>query len=218
MLKSLSHDAGILSSVTTDKDGRFTIEGVGVERLVTLHVSGTGVADTELVVVNRKDFDPKPYNEVKPIMGAGGGGPPRAPVVLHGPDGAVVVEAEKRIRGTVTDVDTGKPRVGAKVTLVGDVFTAAVVPPLSQTLTSIPTGTATVRDALNTVTTYTLDTRGRETSVTRPANFYEMWQLDSHGRVTMFYDALGRATYYEYAGNGGIEAPETFAALREDRP
>ena len=118
MLKSVSLDAGILSPTTTDKDGRFTIEGAGVERLVTLRVSKAGLADTELVVVNRKDFDSKPYNEVKPIMGAGGGGPTRAPVVLHGPDGSAMIETEKLIRGTVTDSDTGKPRVGAKVTLV----------------------------------------------------------------------------------------------------
>jgi hypothetical protein len=117
--KSLLRDSGLLYPVTTDKDGRFTIEGAGVERLVTLRVSGAGLADTEVLVVNRKDFDPKPYNEVKPAVGAGAGGPPRVPAVLHGPDGSAVVETEKRIRGTVTD-DTGKPRVGAKVALVGD--------------------------------------------------------------------------------------------------
>src|SRR5207248_3737777 len=89
-----------------------------------------GLADTEVLVVNRKDFDPKPYNEVKPVPALGGGGPPRAPVVLHGPDGSVVVETEKRIRGTVTDVDTGKPRVGARVTLVGDRL-SVVLPDLS---------------------------------------------------------------------------------------
>src|SRR5205823_12984612 len=128
--KSLSRGSGLLSPVTTDKDGRFTIEGAGVERLVTLRVSGAGLADTEVLVVNRKDFDPKPYNEVKPVPALGGGGPPRAPVVLHGPDGSVVVETEKRIRGTVTDVDTGKPRVGARVTLVGDRL-SVVLPDLS---------------------------------------------------------------------------------------
>jgi hypothetical protein len=129
--KSLSNEAGILSLATTDKDGRFTIEGAGAERLVTLRVSGPGLAETELFVVNRMDFDPKTYNEVKPVIAAGGGGGrlPGEDVVYHGPDGSVVAETEKRIRGTVTDVDTGKPRVGVKVTLVGDLFTAAVVLP-----------------------------------------------------------------------------------------
>jgi RNA polymerase sigma factor (sigma-70 family) len=131
--KSLSHEAGVLSPATTDKDGRFKIEGAGVERLVTLRVSGAGLAETELLVVNRMDFDPKPYNEVKPVIGAGGGARlPTAPVVFQGPDGSVVAETEKRVRGTVTDLDTGKPRVGVKVTLVGDfVAGAAVLPGLS---------------------------------------------------------------------------------------
>ena len=40
--KSLSHEAGVLSPATTDRDGRFTIEGAGAERLVTLRVSGAG--------------------------------------------------------------------------------------------------------------------------------------------------------------------------------
>src|SRR5262249_5802857 len=35
---------------------------------------------------------------------------------LHAPDQPMVGEPEKRIRGTVTDVDTGKPRAGVKVT------------------------------------------------------------------------------------------------------
>ena len=92
-----------------------------MERLVTLRIGGAGAAETELVIVNRKDFDPKPYNGVKPApIGGGGGGLPRAAVVYHGPDGSVIVETGKRIRGTVTDVDTGKPCVGLKVTLVSD--------------------------------------------------------------------------------------------------
>ncbi|MFL5340860.1 MAG: carboxypeptidase-like regulatory domain-containing protein [Gemmataceae bacterium] len=131
LLKSLSRESGVLSPATTDQDGRFTIAGTGVERPVTLRVSGAGLADTEVLFLNRKDFDPKPYNEVKPVRAIGGGmGGPGTPVVYHGPDGSVVVEAEKRIRGTVTDVDTGKPRVGAKVTLVRDGL-AVVLPNLS---------------------------------------------------------------------------------------
>jgi RNA polymerase sigma factor (sigma-70 family) len=117
--KSVSHEAGVLSPATTDKDGRYTIEGSGVERLVTLRVSGAGLAETKLLVVNRKDFDPMPYNEVKPAPVRGGGGrSPDAPVGFHGPDGSVVIETERLIRGTVTDADTGKPRVGANVTRI----------------------------------------------------------------------------------------------------
>ena len=63
LVESLWRGAGVIPSVTSDKDGRFTITGAGVERLVTLRVGGVGLADTELLVVNRKNFDPKPYND-----------------------------------------------------------------------------------------------------------------------------------------------------------
>jgi RNA polymerase sigma factor (sigma-70 family) len=120
--KVLLREVGVLPAVTTDKDGKFTIAGAGVERLVTLRVNGTGLADTEVHVVNRKDFDPKPYNEVKPVIRQGRPLPgPESPRVLYGPDVSVIAEPEKRIRGTLTDVDTGKPRVGVRVALVRDI-------------------------------------------------------------------------------------------------
>jgi RNA polymerase sigma factor (sigma-70 family) len=117
-------DTGALPAVTTDKDGKFEITGVGAERLAALRVRGPGLAVSELWVVNRKGFDPKPYNESKPEPARPGD--PRPPLrpagsfPLHAPDLSVVSEPEKRIRGTVTDVDTGKPRAGAKVALVRD--------------------------------------------------------------------------------------------------
>ena len=79
------------------------------------------MADTEAWVVNRKDFDPKPYNEPKPARpGVPGSAPGRSDVgnTLYGPEPSVVAEPEKRVRGTVTDVDSGKPRAGVRVTLV----------------------------------------------------------------------------------------------------
>src|SRR5262245_31237291 len=113
-------ETGVLPAVTTDKDGKFEITGVGAERLAALRVSGPGLAVSELWVVNRKGFDPKPYNESKPEPARPGDGRPPVRLAgsfpLHGPDLSVVGEPEKRIRGTVKDVDTGKPRAGVKVT------------------------------------------------------------------------------------------------------
>jgi hypothetical protein len=106
--------------VTTDKDGKFEITGVGAGRLAALRVSGAGLAVSELWVVNRKGFDPKPYNESKPEPARPDDRrPPLRPAgsfPLHAPDLSVVGEPEKLIRGTVTDFDTGKPRAGVKVT------------------------------------------------------------------------------------------------------
>jgi RNA polymerase sigma factor (sigma-70 family) len=117
-------DTGVLPAVTTDKDGKFEITGVGAERLAALRVSGPGLAVSELWVVNRKEFDPKPYNESKPEPARPDDRRlplrPAGSFPLHAPDRSLVGEAEKRIRGTVTDVDTGKSCARVKVTLVPD--------------------------------------------------------------------------------------------------
>jgi RNA polymerase sigma factor (sigma-70 family) len=123
--RTLWRETGLVPAVTTDKEGKFELSGVGADRLVALHVSGPGLADTEVWVVSRKDFDPKPFTEAKPEPGPAVPGMvgrrvnrmdlPRA---IQGADASVVVEPEKRPRGSVTDVDTGKPRAGVKVFLV----------------------------------------------------------------------------------------------------
>jgi RNA polymerase sigma factor (sigma-70 family) len=107
---------GILPPATTDKDGRFSVAGCGIERVVQLNVRGTGVAEAEYWVVNRPGFDPKPYNKatadnmvMMPFDDS--------KWLLLGPDLTAVAEAEKPIRGVVKDQQTGKPRAGVRVTL-----------------------------------------------------------------------------------------------------
>ena len=50
-------------SVTTDRDGKFEITGVGADQLIGLTIRGSGLATTEARVMNRTGFDPKPYLE-----------------------------------------------------------------------------------------------------------------------------------------------------------
>lgn len=98
--------------VTTDADGRFTLNGLGAGHLIHLRVRGPGVADTDVITLNRDGFDPAPFNKTarshkyKEFGGHWW---------LSGPDPVVVVEPEKVIRGTVTGPD-GKPRAGVRVT------------------------------------------------------------------------------------------------------
>jgi RNA polymerase sigma factor (sigma-70 family) len=110
-------EENIFPTTTTDKEGRFTVTGTGIERLVSLHVRGPGIAEAEFWVVNRPGFDPKPYNKLTTdnmaTMSFGLGGA----WLLWGPDLSVVAEAEKPIRGVVKDRETGKPRAGVRVTL-----------------------------------------------------------------------------------------------------
>jgi RNA polymerase sigma factor (sigma-70 family) len=112
--KQMWSGAGALWTATTDRDGRFELRGLGVERLAVLHLSGGGVTESEAYVANRKGLDPKEYNDAV-VRNAGGSGKPRWR--LYGPDFAAVAEREKPVRGRVTDADTGKPRAGVQVLL-----------------------------------------------------------------------------------------------------
>ncbi|HUR53619.1 MAG TPA: hypothetical protein VMZ71_05790, partial [Gemmataceae bacterium] len=96
----------------TDKDGRFEVTGCGAGQLVHLRVRGPGVADTEVVTLNRDGFDPAPINKVAQSHKYKEFGGKWA---VSGPDPVVVAEPEKIIRGTVTDT-AGKPRAGVTVT------------------------------------------------------------------------------------------------------
>ncbi len=100
-----SETAALLPAIT-DADGRFTLSGVGAERVALLRLSGAGIADAQLWIVNRAGFDPKPYNQAARENIS----PPNSPFhwLLHGPDVSIVAEAEKPIRGIVQDADSGK--------------------------------------------------------------------------------------------------------------
>jgi RNA polymerase sigma factor (sigma-70 family) len=118
----LWNEAAVIRAAATDADGRFTIHGVGANRLVYLRLSGTGIAEEELWIVNREGFDPKEYNQT-PINSPYGVPkrlhPPegRELGLLFGPDASVIVEAEKPIHGVVTDADSGKGRPNVVVYL-----------------------------------------------------------------------------------------------------
>jgi RNA polymerase sigma factor (sigma-70 family) len=116
-VKHLWRETGAFLAATTGPDGRFAIAGLGAERLVCLKVRKNGIADAELWVANRNGFDPRPYNEamlnnIPKGFERSGFNP-----LLYGPELSYVAEAEKPIRGTVTERDTGKPRAGVEVQL-----------------------------------------------------------------------------------------------------
>jgi RNA polymerase sigma factor (sigma-70 family) len=110
--------AGAFFAATTGADGRFTIAGVGAERLVALSVRGAGIARTEVWVVNRDGFDPRPYNEA--TVGKIPTGVDRSfgfNPLLFGPDPSVVLEGEKPVRGVVRELDTGRGLAGVRVSM-----------------------------------------------------------------------------------------------------
>jgi RNA polymerase sigma factor (sigma-70 family) len=117
-LKNIWTPRGSLVGATTNTEGRFTLRGIGAERLAALRISGKGIADAECWVVNRSGIDPEPYNEMTRSRIPKGFARLEPPLLMYGPDTGVVVEAEKPIRGTVTGQDTGKGRPGVEVRLV----------------------------------------------------------------------------------------------------
>jgi RNA polymerase sigma factor (sigma-70 family) len=110
-------DERAFRATTTGKDGRFTVTGVGAERVVTLRLRGAGIAESEVMVVNRAGFDPKPYNKATADRAAMTPFSFGLTWLLYGPGSSFVVEAARPIRGIVKDRDTGAPRAGVKVTL-----------------------------------------------------------------------------------------------------
>jgi RNA polymerase sigma factor (sigma-70 family) len=92
---------GRVFHTTTAADGTFTLTGFGADRVVTLLVTGPGLADTYAAVATRKGFDPT--------------GAKRSPLHLYPPDVRLAISADKPITGVVRDSDTGAPLAGVRV-------------------------------------------------------------------------------------------------------
>lgn len=110
----------VLSTTTTDKDGRFRLGGVGVERVAGLEVRGRGISQGSLHVIGREGFDPAEIN--KAVVGRTSAEERRLrqPPLLYGPRITFVVESARRIEGTVREAGSGKPIAGVSImTLAG---------------------------------------------------------------------------------------------------
>ncbi len=118
-VKNLYAPLGALTTAVTDADGRFVINGIGAERTVRFRLRATGIADTSVRVANRAGLDPKPFNQ--PVLDRIRKGQlGYRSWLLSGPEVSVVADAEKVIRGVVTDTDTGKAQSGIVVRLTQD--------------------------------------------------------------------------------------------------
>jgi protocatechuate 3,4-dioxygenase beta subunit len=99
-----------LAAVVSDKEGRFTIRGLGKDWLYDLWFSGPTIEHRKAQLVTRPQ-------EPKKVQGAGvwtrERGEPK--LIQYGSDFTHVAAPSKPIIGVVRDKDTGKPIAGARV-------------------------------------------------------------------------------------------------------
>jgi Zn-dependent protease with chaperone function len=97
----------LFPAVTTDREGRFTLRGVGRERIASLLISGAGV-ETRCEYVATREM---PAVKVADFIGPGG----HRNITYHGAVFDLVAGPGLEIVGTVRDKDTGKPLSGITV-------------------------------------------------------------------------------------------------------
>jgi RNA polymerase sigma factor (sigma-70 family) len=110
--------AGLPQTLTTDRDGRFHLAGIGRERVISLRISGPTIWSSDVRVMTRLDssaFQVR-YERSKlpiadsPSMGAG--------PMMYGARFEHAVGPTKPIEGVVRDRATGRPLPGAVIVTV----------------------------------------------------------------------------------------------------
>lgn len=104
------------SQAVTDKDGRFRLQGAGVERLALVRFRAPGLKPAPLFVINRAGFDPSAWDKAARDNVPPGERHPDHPPPLYGPKIEYVTPAGRRIEGTVREAGSGKPVAGYPIT------------------------------------------------------------------------------------------------------
>jgi hypothetical protein len=110
--------AGLPENLTTDRDGRFRLAGIGRERAVSLRISGPTIQTGDINVMTRPDSDAFPVRHERPKLPIAdspgmGAGPMVYPARFEH-----AVGPTKPIEGVVRDRATGRPLPGAVIMTV----------------------------------------------------------------------------------------------------
>jgi RNA polymerase sigma factor (sigma-70 family) len=107
----IGRDLGtVVPPVTTDKDGRFTLPGVGAERIATIRFDSPLVEGRTLRVLTRASETVTVGEWEREMMG-----PERATMTFVGNDFSYALAPGRTVTGVVKDKATGKPIPGARV-------------------------------------------------------------------------------------------------------
>jgi protocatechuate 3,4-dioxygenase beta subunit len=103
--ESISQDiSGLPAEVTTDADGRFTLRGMGRERVVDFRLEGPRLESTEISVMSRNEGAVTvPLEKESPRLGT---------YVLYNATFTHSAAPSQRVEGVVRDVDSGEPIAG----------------------------------------------------------------------------------------------------------
>ena len=102
--------AGLLPTVQTDRQGRFSISKVGPDRLVVLRISSPAVARSAVKMVTRAGrsvFDGRFDQRVRDRM-------------IHGVGATITIEPPAVVEGSVVDAESGEPIANCSVEVIGD--------------------------------------------------------------------------------------------------
>jgi beta-lactamase regulating signal transducer with metallopeptidase domain len=99
--------SGLPATILTDSDGRFSIRGVGAERLLRLTISGPTVQTKKINVLTRSL---SPF-----LVTAARGSPDWGIALYYGASFTHAAAPTKLVHGVVKDKETGQPLVGVRI-------------------------------------------------------------------------------------------------------
>ncbi|HET6881089.1 MAG TPA: carboxypeptidase-like regulatory domain-containing protein [Pirellulales bacterium] len=103
---------GLTAETSTDAEGRFTLSGIGRERLAQLTVSAPGVVDTDLTIMTR---DAPDFATRRNFNG-------KATSTIYGAGFTLKLQAGRSISGVVRDRDSHQPIAGILVGIGSENF------------------------------------------------------------------------------------------------
>jgi hypothetical protein len=110
--------AGLPQAITTDRDGRFRLTGIGRERVVSLRISGPTIQSSDIYVMTRLDLKASLVRHERPPLPIADSPSTSGGMMVYGARFELAVGPTKPIDGIVRDRATGRPLPGAVIVAV----------------------------------------------------------------------------------------------------